>query len=116
MVRAGVVAILAAFVQAVLAAEAATSGAAPCWIYLLSAGAALTGSVAVNIATAPVGARSCGIGDVPEQARAARRGVHHHHAQGLQAATLDDYENRYSVGPGCLPFARLLIVNLSIIG
>jgi len=71
-----VVAVLAAFAQAVFAAQAAAADAmaTPRQVYLFGAAATLIGAVAINIATRT--SRSRTTGDVPETARAARSGVH----------------------------------------
>lgn len=70
------VAVLAAYAQAVFAAQAAAAGAmaTPRPVYLLGAAATLIGAVAINVATRT--ARSRATGDVPETAKAARSGVH----------------------------------------
>lgn len=77
ILRAGAVAAVAAFAQAVFTAQAAASGVAtPRCIFLLGAAATLIGSIAINMTTDQ--ARSQSDGDVPETARAALSGVHHH--------------------------------------
>jgi hypothetical protein len=77
ILRAGVVAVVTMFTQAVFAEQVAVGGpATPRYVFLLGTTATLISAVAVNIATGHAVSRAAG--DVPETDKAARSGVHHH--------------------------------------